>query len=501
MKRLLLLLTRLLVITVFATCYAAAQGPAQEQPCSDPVDQNACAPGLNLAPGTFSATPLIDGSGQSYGDPDGNLVSLYGVYGNDEHMSSNQAAQAHYNQGVTLAGSITPRCPDGSVPPPNSGCQVGDLTKPPAIVFLFVGFSNCDIEICGGNSDAWDGKDNPPNGHLAGQPCSTQCRNLNYPGGGTPWNQVTNHGGDGVIQQSFLYQVYNPTPHLVGDHVVVFNSALGGQTLNRWDPTPAGYYASHDCPYGPDASNPECNYTRAQHDLEYNGYSDAQVQAIFLKSSDSFPQCDLKGLYCAQGAIPDAYLSEIYMGDIMRYLKCCTLDQDGHSTGQPRYPNLKQVFITSRIYGGYADPTTHGCLMPEPFAFEEGFAVQRLIVAQIHQAAGGDPTDPYSGEVNYGVTPWFDWGPYLWASGTNKSAGNQLFWCDSTTRLNPLCEGNLGDFRYGDDADPVTYWGDHTHPTYKAEEKVANQLVKFIKGQLPAPQLNISGWVTPWVGR
>jgi hypothetical protein len=303
MKHLSLLLT-LLLITVFATCNASAQGPAELQPCADPVQQGACAPGFNLAPGTFTATPLIDGSGQSYGDPDGNLVSLYGIYGNDEshpnpQAPNPQAAIAHYQKGIDLIADIKPRCTDGSVPPPNSLCQVGDLpSKPPAIVFLFIGFSNCDIEICGGNSDAWDGKGdtnpNNPNGHLAGQPCSTQCRNLNYPGGGHPWNKVINgQGWDGVDQLSFLRQVYpDPDPNhwLVGSHVVVFNSAWGGQTLNKWDPTSQGYYAnSNDCQWGDESMNPECNYVRTQHELEYNGYSEAQVQAIFLKSSNSFP--------------------------------------------------------------------------------------------------------------------------------------------------------------------------------------------------------------------
>lgn len=79
-----------------------------------------------------------------------------------------------------------------------------------------------------------------PNGHLAGQPCSTLCENLNNPDGVPAWNQVT---GDGVTQQSLIYQIYNPATPLVGPHVVVFNGAYGGQTLSKWDPTPIGYYA------------------------------------------------------------------------------------------------------------------------------------------------------------------------------------------------------------------------------------------------------------------
>jgi hypothetical protein len=205
-------------------------------------------------------------------------------------------------------------------------------------------------------------------------------------------------------------------------------------------------------------------------------------------------------LYCEPNTIPDAYQSEIYLGNILRYLKCCTLDANGNSTGLPRYPNLKQVFITSRIYAGYANGTDHGCLMPEPFAYEEGIGVQRMVVAQIQQANGGGPAQ-YAQTLNYNVAPWFDWGPYIWASGTIRSLGNGLIWCDSTTRLNALClsEGNLGDFRYGDDADPINYWGDHTHPTASAAKKVAGQLVKFISGQLLPPQSHISDWVTPWI--
>jgi hypothetical protein len=309
---------------------------------------------------------------------------------------------------------------------------------------------------------------------------------------------VTHGGSDGVTQQSFLYQVYHdPNNILVGPHVVVFNSAFGGQTLDKWDPTADGYYAhSNDCQWGDESMNAECNYTRVQHDLTRNGYSEAQVQAIFLKSSDSFPQCDLKRLYCAPGALPDAYVSEKYLGNIVRYLKCCKLNPDGSSSSQPRYPNLKQVFVTSRIYGGYANGTEHGCLMPEPFAYEEGFAVQRLIVAQINQGGGEPPVD-YAGDLSYDVAPWVDWGPYLWASGHHPRNFDQLVWCNNNP-FPSVCVGKH-DVRYGDlDPGYEAYWGDFTHPTANAAKKVTDQLVTFI-GRTQGKQG--SPWVMPWIGQ
>ena len=70
----------------------------------------------------------------------------------------------------------------------------------------------------------------------------------------------------------------------------------------------------------------------------------------------------------------------------------------------------------------------HGCLSPEPYAFESGFAVQTLIVAQIkyQQQPNGDG---HSGSVGPNDAPWINWGPYLWTNGDFGRADG-LRWCN-----------------------------------------------------------------------
>jgi len=375
-------LLTLLFLAVVAVSYAAAQ---TSSPCSDtpmppnfPYTGSACASSVPFGQGV-TPVPLQDGSATTHYGTGANqqIVSLYGTYGNNE-QSAGGAALTHYNQGTTLASQIVPLCSDGT-PPPTSGCSDG---KQPKIVFLFLGFSNCDVEICGGHVDAWDPTrriQNPPLPQLTSQACATKCPNLGNPDGTHPWNRAfRGNTWDGYEQMSFLRQVYpdvnDTNTWLVDPSVVVFDGALGMQGLDAWDPTSIGYYANNDCTYDRTTStDPECNYYRVADDLRTNGFSEAQVQAIFIKAADGFPTCDLQNNFCPNTSRPDAYQAEIFLGDILRYLKCCKSTPPGSQIPPaPRYLNLKQVFVTSRIYGGYANATSNGntCLNPEPFAYQ-----------------------------------------------------------------------------------------------------------------------------------
>ena len=211
------------------------------------------------------------------------------------------------------------------------------------------------------------------------------------------------------------------------DHTSLFivNGAHGGRSAAYWD-----------SPTDPD-------YDRVVTDwLTPNGLSEKQVQAAWVKVANPGPTTSLPN------AGSDAYRLVDQMGDIARALKV-------------RYPNLQQVFFSSRIYAGYATTT----LNPEPYAYESGLAVKWLIEAQINQMNGGG-IDPLAGDLNYttGVAPWLAWGPYLWADG-----------------LNPRSDGLIWQ--------PSNFQSDGTHPSQSGEEKVGAMLLDFMSS---------SPFTVPW---
>lgn len=200
--------------------------------------------------------------------------------------------------------------------------------------------------------------------------------------------------------------------------LVIANGAKGSETATEWD------------------SPSDPNYDRVRDQvLTPLGLSEAQVQAVWLKQANPDPSASLPS------GSADAYTLEATLGRIARALKS-------------RYANLEIIFVSSRIYAGYATVQ----LNPEPYAYESGFAVKWLIEAQIDQMAnGGTVVDTRAGNLNYNTTaPWIGWGPYLWADGENARSDG-FSW-------------SPGDFQ-----------SDGTHPSTSGETKVANLLLSFFK--------------------
>ncbi|MFO0985176.1 MAG: hypothetical protein U1E76_26185 [Planctomycetota bacterium] len=113
------------------------------------------------------------------------------------------------------------------------------------------------------------------------------------------------------------------------------------------------------------------------------------------------------------------------------------------------FPNARMCFLNSRSYAGYATSD----LNPEPYAFEQGFAVKWLIEDQIG-GDGGLNYDPGAGPVK---APWLSWGIYMWADGLTPRSDGLIWECD--------------DFRSSDG----------THPSDKGRLKVARALLHHFK--------------------
>ncbi|MBA4073330.1 MAG: hypothetical protein C0497_16135, partial [Gemmatimonas sp.] len=145
-----------------------------------------------------------------------------------------------------------------------------------------------------------------------------------------------------------------------------------------------------------------------------DGVTAAQVQAVWLKQATPGPTTPLPATNA------DAYTITAGLGPLVRTLKV-------------RYPNLQIVFLSSRIYAGYAAP---GAL---------------------------------AGDLRPGVAaPWLSWGPYLWANGTTPRSDG-LTWVQS-------------DFA-----------SDNTHPNTGARQKVGALLLGFMKSSPHASCWFLSG--------
>jgi hypothetical protein len=198
--------------------------------------------------------------------------------------------------------------------------------------------------------------------------------------------------------------------------LAIANGARGGQTADVWD--------------SPD----EANYVRVRDQvLTPAGLSEAQVQIVWLGAVLATPTVALPD------PSADAYNLERALGAVVRALKV-------------RYPNLRQIFLSSRTYAGFA--TTN--LNPEPYAYETGFAMKFLIEAQIRQIESG-AIDARAGNLGPAQAAWLGWAAYFWAGDSSHPRADGFFWVRQ-------------DFE-----------ADGTHESQTGEEKAARLLLEFFK--------------------
>jgi hypothetical protein len=199
--------------------------------------------------------------------------------------------------------------------------------------------------------------------------------------------------------------------------VTIVDCAQGGQTMARWADAQA---------------NP---WSVAERRLTQAGVTPAQVQVAWIKIANAGPR-----------------------GELKQHGK--RLQQDTVAVVQnarARFPNLRIVYLESRIFAGYGT----GGLNPEPYAYEGAFVVRWLIQDQIN----GDKElnfDPDRGAVK---APLLLWGAYLWGDGLTPRQSDGLVWKRE----------DLG--------------GDGTHPSQTGRRKVAELLLKFCK-----TDANVKSW-------
>jgi hypothetical protein len=313
------------------------------------------------------AIPLMDMTGsEKY------LGFAGGLYGGN----SDTVPAAHDADGKTAAAAIEPLDKNGN--PSASG----------KVVFLGIGMSNATIEFS---------------------------------------NFVTTAGADSKVNHTTL---------------AIEDGAHGAVTACPWTVGPTGVLAGPICGIAPGSVPAENQYDRVRDTvLTPAGLTEAQVEVIWMKNAN--PDPGLRG-FCSMTTTADcpktttatncaaevaALPSPQTTPEKEPPTEACRYEwQTGQiiRAAKSRYPNLKQVFFSTRIYAGYAPKA----LNPEPYSYEYGFSGQWLVEAQIKQVNNGGGVDPVAGDLDYTIGAWTAWSSYLWANGTNPRSDG-LIWCNA----------------------------------------------------------------------
>ncbi len=211
-------------------------------------------------------------------------------------------------------------------------------------------------------------------------------------------------GMSNTTQEFSAFKKMADTDPFRDPHLSVVDGAQGGQTAALWSQPGCACWGTLDAR------------------LDAAGVSAGQVAAVWLKLADAGP---------AGGWPGHAVTLRNETETVVRLL------------GQ-RFSHLSMVYLSSRIYAGYAT----SALNPEPYAYESAFPIRWLITDQIRGAGGLG----YAGAEGI---PWLSWGPYLWADGLNPRSDGLTWSCSDLSSA------------------------DGTHPSSTGQTKVANLLLTF----------------------
>ncbi|HEY2413590.1 MAG TPA: hypothetical protein VGI40_15175 [Pirellulaceae bacterium] len=282
-----------------------------------------------------------------------------------------------------------------------------------------------------------DGKNERPAAHTAaGVALAKQIEPLNKDGKPSSDGRIvlvtigmsnTMQASSGLLRMAKLEKDLNPK-------LTIVNGANGGMTADKIQNIDGGRTYNN----GPFVKYWE--YVNEQ--LAKSGATPAQVQAAWLKEANPGPTLPF----------PDhAKQLEEQQAKILHIMR-------------DRFPNLKLVYISSRIFGGWAKAS----LNPEPYAYESNYAAKWLVERQIK----GDPDLNFDPSKGTAKAPWLSWGPYLWANGTTPRKDG-FFYVEDDLRED-----------------------DRTHESEQGQDKVGRELIKFFKTDPTSRD-----WFTNSVGR
>jgi hypothetical protein len=220
--------------------------------------------------------------------------------------------------------------------------------------------------------------------------------------------------GESTLQNEFnrFLPIANSDP-TKNPYLVLVNGAQGGATPNNLTSTTSFYW-----------NTVLYNY------LPQNGVTSEQVVAIVMEDTDGI----------ATGTFPSDITALQSQYETMM------------NTMLTLFPNLKLVYFSSRVYGGYSNGVGSPD-NPEPYAYEVGWAAKWAIGDQINGNANLN-YNPANGPVE---APWMSWGPYYWSNGMLGRADGLIWDC-------------------------ADFSADGTHPSSEfGQYKVASQWLQFLK--------------------